>query len=71
MPLTNEQAIERLEDRFSGIEDHLRLQDREIKEVKDDGKETKALAKQTNGRVTELEVQRRIDKALELEETDS
>ena len=67
MPLTNEAAIERLEGRFGVIEDHLRSQDREIKEIKEDGKETKALAKQTNGRVTELEVQRRIDKELATE----
>ena len=67
MPLTNEDTIARLESALNVIQDHLKSQDREIREIKDDGKETKALAKQTNGRVTELEVQRRIDKALELE----
>jgi hypothetical protein len=65
--LTNEQTIERLEGSLGVIQDHLKSQDREIREIKDDGKETKTLAKQTNGRVSELEVQRRIDKELEIE----
>jgi len=66
MPLT-EDAITRLEGTLNTIQDHLRSQDREIREIKDDGKETKGLAKQTNGRVTELEIQRRIDKELGIE----
>ena len=46
----------------------LDTQDLVLSEVRADGKETKALAKLTNGRVTTLETQRRVDEALRAQE---